>query len=274
LISRWRCACKAIVAPFSGYFGRVEGLAWNNNGEDVSNSNDRTLMSAMDAFTASAGFASLLQDCFGATFLDVDAGITQSVPGDPRPSVTVEDISLAADAQQGVFGRVIVIRGCIFSPRYHKGLMDRLDKLEFAYSPPAKKRLIRISGFREGLYFILGRNTLIEGVLFSDVEDEICYMGKFLMAKLTPLLKAHAESNNLRHNEDLEFDADLIQLTCASPKASAYGRHNDVNALICDSGSTGSHYPAQQVVVVTFVLGNDWPSSVKVYLVFLASDGQ
>jgi hypothetical protein len=147
LISRWRCACKAIVAPFSGYFGRVEGLAWNNNGEDVSNSNDRTLMSAMDAFTASAGFASLLQDCFGATFLDVDAGITQSVPGDPRPSVTVEDISLAADAQQGVFGRVIVIRGCIFSPRYHKGLMDRLDKLEFAYSPPAKKRLIRISGF-------------------------------------------------------------------------------------------------------------------------------
>jgi hypothetical protein len=59
LISRWRCACKAIVAPFSGYFGRVEGLAWNNNGEDVSNSNDRTLMSAMDAFTASAGFASL-----------------------------------------------------------------------------------------------------------------------------------------------------------------------------------------------------------------------
>lgn len=61
------------------------------------------------------------------------------------------------DVAKGVYGRVLVINGCTFSPNYHQHMLDEFNNLLFAYSPPSNNQLIRISGSDPGLYFILGQ---------------------------------------------------------------------------------------------------------------------
>lgn len=99
-------------------------------------------------------------------------------------------------------------------------------------------------------------------------------MCKDFMSRLTPYLKEHAPQNNLRHNPDLEYDADLIQFTWDSPKESTYAVHNDINMQICNTGLSDIEYLAEQVVVATLIIGNDWPPGIEVFLVFQDKDGK
>jgi hypothetical protein len=89
-------------------------------------------------------------------------------------------------------------------------MTESFDKLVFALSCPTCKCLIRFAGFQEGLYFILGKNTLIEGLPFLPIEEEICLMCKMFMKRLTAFLKDYSNKNQLHHNLDLEYDANLI----------------------------------------------------------------
>jgi hypothetical protein len=283
LVSRWVLACGAIGndSPFTGRLTHSEGSAWQRQSSRPSSSHHLappehsiahigpiTMMTAKDAFAASAPFANDLRDYFNEQYLDVHAHLTELVSDivPPQPiEVSCTDVSI--DVEHGVSGRVLVIGGSTFSPGYREHMLSCFNDLTFALSPPSDKRLIRIAGHPEGLFFILGSH-LIEGCGLSGIEDEILCMCKEFMKHLTPYLREHANNSNLVHNPDLEYNADLVQFTLASPTASAYALHNDVNVLICDNGTDDLRYPAEQVVVVTLVIGDDWPPCVKVYLAF------
>jgi hypothetical protein len=287
LLFRWQQACRSIVTPFNGFLGPIEGSAWERPTpsstfcsdkdalpDDVDEINHVPMMTSQNAFLASDGFAKELEVYLNLDYLDRHAQYTSAACPVPPPSIHVSDHPLTIDEERHVFGRVIVIHGSTFTPLYRKYMTESFDKLVFALSPPAFKRLIRITGFQECLYFILGQNTLIEGLPFSPIEEEICLMCKMFMKRLTPFLKEYSNKNQLHHNLDLEYDADLIQFTWASPKPSAYAKHNDVNVLLCDTGLEDNNYPAEQVVVATLIIGNDWPSCVEVNLIFYGANGK
>ena len=96
-------------------------------------------MTALDAFHASDGFFLELQTSLNDNFLDVLSDISK--PTDcvgHSPQIEVKDYSVCVDKHNGVFGRVVVIDGCTFSPNYYGRMLDQFDSLSFAYSPPKK----------------------------------------------------------------------------------------------------------------------------------------